>query len=167
MWRACKFFFNQLCVTIHIFTSSRALLAVTPFQKIHFAKCCVTLLYLCGDGRQRPLQKLTLSEPGCPCRTHTHRHTQCAVGLAVQPNLNESVAVWYDLYRWPFGTGMTKQWPQQVSLLQIMKWQSHRWRLNWLHHMLLLKNICCTVYARKACNYDQANSHKLYILWMS
>lgn len=33
--------------------------------------------------------------------------------------------------------------------------------------MLLLKNIYCTVYASKARNYDQENSHKLYILWMS
>lgn len=94
------------------------LLRVTTFQKIHSAKCCVTLLYLRGERRQRPLLKLTLSEPGCHCHTHAHRRTRCAIGLAVQPNLNESETGWNDWDRWPFGTGMTKQWSQQVSLLQ-------------------------------------------------
>lgn len=135
--------FNQLCVHVcdNTHTQACTLLMVTPFQKIHSVKCCVTLLYLRGDGRQRPLLKLTLSEPGCHCHTHAHRRTRGAVGLAVQPSLNESVAGWYDWDRWPFGTGMTKQWPQQVSLLQNMNYQSDRWRLNWLHHMLTIKNV--------------------------
>lgn len=41
---------NQLRVITHVFTSSCVLLRVTPFQKIHLVKCCVTLLYLRRDG---------------------------------------------------------------------------------------------------------------------
>lgn len=121
----CKLFFvfNQVSVSVSVCvrwwcTHSPPALHfadVTPFQKIHSVKCCVTLLYLCGDTRQRPLLKLTPTKPGIHCHTHAQRLIQCAVGLAVQPSLNESVAGWYDWDGWPFGTGMTKQWLQQVS----------------------------------------------------
>lgn len=50
--------------------------AVTPSEKIHFGKRCVTLLYFCGDGRQRPLQKLTLCEPGCQWCTQMQSEQQ-------------------------------------------------------------------------------------------
>lgn len=160
-----------VCDNTRVHPQLCTLLGVTPFQKIHSVKCCVTLLYLRVDWWQRPLLKLTLSEPGCHCHTHARRRTQCALGLAVQPSLNESEAGWYDWDRRPFRTGMTKQWPQQVSLLQNMNYQWDRWWLDWLHHMLMHKKMYFTVYASKACSYNQENSHyTVYcnnIPWMS
>lgn len=85
-----------------------------------FEKRCVMPIYFCGDGRQRPLLKLTLSEPGCQMQTDTYTDAQCALGLAVQLSPDESGAGRYDWDRWPFRTAMTRRWPQQVSLLQNM-----------------------------------------------
>lgn len=76
--------------------------------------------------------------PLCARMCLTHTCTQCAVGLAVQPNLNESVAFWYDWYWWPFGTGMTKLCARQLSRFKNIKLQAHSWSLHWLHLMLLL-----------------------------
>lgn len=75
-----------MCEIKHTFTSSPAHAEMTPFLKIHSAKRCVTLIYLRGDGRQRPLQKLTLSEPGCQRCTDAHfAHSLCSwLGCAAQ-----------------------------------------------------------------------------------
>lgn len=49
-----------------------------------------------------------------------HTDAKRAAGSAVQPKRNESVAGWYDWQPRPGGPGMTRQWPQQVPLLQNM-----------------------------------------------
>lgn len=49
---------------------------LTPFHKIHSVNCCVTSVYLRGDGRQRPLLKLTLCAPGWQMQTDSH--TACS-----------------------------------------------------------------------------------------
>lgn len=90
-----SFFFNQLCVIIHTFTSSPALLRVTPFQKIHFAKCCHTALFTwrreaTATSEINPLWA-RMSLP----HTCTQTHTVCSrLGCAAQSKWISSSLIW-------------------------------------------------------------------------
>lgn len=149
-------FFNQLCICVitHSFTSSSTL--CWEWHLFVQDSFCEMLCHTALFTWRREATATSEINPLCTrmslphtC-TQTHRRTQCALGLALQPSLNESVAGWYDWYRWPFGTGMTKQWPQQVSRLQNRNYQSDRWGLDSLHHVLPLQRIFFTVFSSKA-----------------
>lgn len=136
------FCLNPLCVITQTLTSSPALRWSDTFSQDSF---CEMLRHTALFTWRREATATSEINPlwtrmSLP-HTCTHRRTKGAAGLAVQPSLNESVGGWYDWDRWPFGTGMTKQWPQHVSLLQKI-WTSSQIdggsECKWLPHMLKL-----------------------------
>lgn len=155
-----------MCVCIWWYTHSPLAVhfaEVTPFQKNHSVKCCVTLLYLRGDRRQRPLLKLTLCEPGCQCYTHARMHAGCSwLGCAAQSKWISSRLIWLvpvAICDWDdkamTSTSLTAA-EYNLPITQIEDAQSSSDGIIFSHLIMY------TLYASKARNCDQENSHKQY-----